>query len=124
MAKRKTKKPAKKKAAPVELAEYCGILDTMGLDSFAPYDNRTASMMHLRAQFNPQRRASLFIASIRSDIDVIKHVKELKDAWDRWTYIQLVADEVKCEPKDAKTIKNMKKLADSMIECTGSALGC
>jgi len=123
MAKRKTKKPVKKEPVP-RLTEYCGILDTMGLDSFALYDKRTASMMHLRAEFNPHRHACLFIASIRSDIDVLKHVKELKDAWDRWTYIQLVADEVKCEPKDAKTIKNMKKLADSMIECTGSALGC
>lgn len=123
MAKRKAKKPVKK-TVPVELVEYCGILDTMGLDSFAPYDNRTANMMHLRAGFNPHRHACLFIASIRSDIDVVKHIKKIKDAWDRWAYIQLISKEVKCEPKDAKTIKNMKKLADSMIACTGSALGC
>ena len=102
---------------------YVGIVDTLGLDSFALLDPHIAFCMQIRAQSNPHRHACMFTATFDSKLSPEEHVKKIKDPWDMWSYVQLTCKTLKCDPKDAKTIKNIKKLADSMKECTGTATG-
>lgn len=112
-----------KKKKPVEVKQYVGIVDTLGLDSFAPFDSKTAFHMKIRAMANPQRHACMFLVDVPAAIDVEGNIRKTKDPWDMWAYVQMVSTEMKCQPNDAKTIKNIKKLADSMVACTGSARG-
>lgn len=128
MARKKKAAGARTASAPTtsgSLKAYVGILDTLGLDSFAPLDhnNDTVACMQIRAMSNPQRHAKMFIAEFEPSMEPEKHIKKLKDPWDMWAYIQLTCTQLKCDPKDARTIKNMKKLAEQMVECTGSAHG-
>lgn len=115
--------PRKKKAPKTEkpLKSYVGILDTLGLDSFVELSNVELMYLQLRAQSNPQRHATLFIAEFDADMEPEKHIRKIKDPWDMWNYIQLTCTQLKSKPEDAKVIKNMRKLADTMVECTGKA---
>jgi hypothetical protein len=118
---RVAKKPKAKKKAPSKMVAYVGILDTLGLDSFTEMNNRNAMHMSLRAALNPQRHACVFLAYFDEGASPLEHIRKFKDPWDMWSYINVACRELQCDPKDAKTIKNMKKLADAKIQCTGSA---
>lgn len=114
------KKP--KKDVPVKW--YVGIVDTLGLDSLDEVGhNSSVQCMRIRAMANPQRHAKMFLASFPEKMEVLKVVRTHKDPWEMWDFIQAFAKEIRCAKEDAKTIQNMKQMADCMIACTGSAAG-
>lgn len=113
------KAKAKKSKVPKLVKSYVGIIDTAGLDRFSPLTPSELSLCRLRAQCNPQRHACVFIADFPEDLEVAEHIKKLGDPWDMWNYILLVCTELKSQPEDAKTIKNMKKLSEAIKKHTG-----
>ena len=120
MAKRKPKKVKKDTA----VKWYVGIIDTMGLDSFDEVGHsNSCACMQIRAAANPQRHAKMFLASFPATMKVPHLVREMKDAWEMWSFINCFAKEIRCDKKDMKTVQNIKQLSDKMIELTGNAYG-
>lgn len=100
---------------------YVGIIDTLGLDSFDEIGhNSSVQCMQIRAMANPQRHAKMFLASFPAGMKVTELIRQQKDPWEIWSFVQCFSKEIRC---DKKTIQNMKKMADSMLELTGSAHG-
>lgn len=93
------------------MKEYVGIVDTEGLDRFEPLTGESMGICQIRATCNPHRHACVFIASFDDKLDPTKIVRQSGDPWDMWHCVQVMCHELKCEPHNAKTIKNLKKLA-------------
>lgn len=99
------------------MVTYIGIIDTEGLDRFEPLTNKSGFVCELRAQCNPQRHACTFLVDFEDCAEPSKEIKKCKNVWQMWNWIQVNGINLRCKPEDAKTIKNIKKLARAIQEC-------
>jgi len=96
-----------------EVPQYVGVVDTNGLDFFKEFTGANYQCAEIRAVSNPHRHACLFLANFKKGVKPLEAIKHCNCTWEMWGFIRAFATEIKCSPKDVKTLENIKELAET-----------